>query len=207
MNKKIMVSGLGFVFAAFAMSGIAFAQEASSSKADPEAKAPAEVVRPAPKEVAPKENAGEKKLKKALPPKGQVEDKGKIMPKPNADGKNFAKPKGQAEDKGKMMPKPNADGKNFAKPRGKMNGKGFGKPRGKRGCGCNCGCCAGGRMNRKKMMPMPKDGKKNFNGKNLPGRKFPGGEFKKGEIKGEVPAPKPVAPKEAPKDAGEKKVN
>ncbi|MBP5576243.1 MAG: hypothetical protein J6X67_05735, partial [Treponema sp.] len=138
MNKKIMVSGLGFVFAAFAMSGIAFAQEANAPKATPEAKAPAEVVRPAPKEVAPKEKAGEKKLKKALPPKGQVEDKGKIMPKPNADGKKFAKP------------------------RGKMNGKGFGKPRGKRGCGCNCGCCAGGRMNRKKMMPMPKDGKKNF---------------------------------------------
>lgn len=182
MNKKIMVSGLGFVFAAFAMSGIAFAQEANAPKAAPEAKAPAEVVRPAPKEVAPKEKTGEKKLKKALPPKGQV------------------------EDKGKMIPKPNADGKNFAKPRGKMNGKGFGKPRGKRGCGCNCGCCAGGRMNRKKMMPMPKDGKKNFNGKNLPGRKFPGGEFKKGDVKGEVPAPKPVVPKEAPKDAGEKKV-
>lgn len=177
MNKKIMVSSLGFVFAAFAMSGIAFAQEASSSKAAPEAKAPAEVVRPAPKGVAPKENAGEKKLKKAQPG-----DKGKVMPKP----------------------------------RGKMNGKGFEKPRGNMGCKCNCGCCAGrnrkfarpnGKMDGKKMMPMPKDGNKKFDGKNLPGRKFPGGEFKKGEIKeGEVPAPKPVAPKEAPKDAGEKKV-
>ena len=165
MNKKIMVSSLGFVFAAFAMSGIAFAQEASSSKAAPEAKAPAEVVRPAPKEVAPKETAGEKKLKKAQPG-----DKGKVMP----------------------------------------------KPRGNMGCKCNCGCCAGGnrkfarpngKMDGKKMMPMPKDGNKKFDGKNLPGRKFPEGEFKKGEVKeGEVPAPKPVAPKEAPKDAGEKKV-
>lgn len=190
MNKKIMVSSLGFVFAAFAMSGIAFAQEASSSKAAPETKAPAEVVRPAPKEIAPKENLGEKKLKKDLPPKAKK-----------------TPPAVQPGEKGKMLPKPNADGKKFDGPRGKMNGKGFRKPRGKRGCGCNCGCCAGGRMNRKKMMPMPKDGKKNFNGKNLPGRKFPGGEFKKGEIKGEVPAPKPVAPKEAPKDAGEKKVN
>ncbi|MBR0475738.1 MAG: hypothetical protein IJJ66_02830 [Treponema sp.] len=194
MNKKIMVSGLGFVFAAFAMSGIAFAQEANAPKAAPEAKAPAEVVRPAPKEVAPKEKTGEKKLKKALPPKGQVEDKGKMPPV------------AQPGDKGKVMPKP----------RGKMNGKGFGKPRGNMGCKCNCGCCAGGnrkfarpneKMDGKKMMPMPKDGNKKFDGKNLPGRKFPGGEFKKGEVKeGEVPAPKPVAPKEAPKDAGEKKV-
>lgn len=177
MNKKIMVSSLGFVFAAFAMSGIAFAQEASSSKAAPETKAPAEVVRPAPKEVAPKENAGEKKLKKDLP------SKAKKMP-----------PVAQPGDKGKVMP----------------------KPRGNMGCKCNCGCCAGGnrkfarpngKMDGKKMMPMPKDGNKKFDGKNLPGRKFPGGEFKKGEVKeGEVPTPKPVAPKEAPKDAGEKKV-
>ena len=189
MNKRIMVSSLGFVLAAFAMSGIAFAQEASSSKADPEAKAPAEVVRPAPKEVAPKENAGEKKLKKDLP------SKAKKMP-----------PVAQPGDKGKVMPKP----------RGKMNGKGFGKPRGNMDCKCNCGCCAGGnrkfarpngKMDGKKMMPMPKDGNKKFDGKNLPGRKFPGGEFKKGEVKeGEVPTPKPVAPKEASKDAGEKKV-
>ncbi len=190
MNKKIMVSGLGFVFAAFAMSGIAFAQDASSSKAAPETKAPAEVVRPAPKEVAPKENAGEKKLKKDLP------SKAKKMP-----------PVAQPGDKGKVMPKP----------RGKMNGKGFRKPRRNRGCNC-CGCC--GRKNfdgpRGKMMPMPKDGKNKFPGKefnkdgkkDFPGKKFPGGEFKKGELKeGEVPAPKPVAPKEAPKDAGEKKVN
>jgi len=190
MNKRIMVSGLGFVLAAFAMSGIAFAQEASSSKAGPEAKAPAEVVRPDPKEVAPKDKAGEKKLKKALPPKGQP------------------------EDKGKMMPKPDADGKNFPKPRDKMNGKGFRKPRGNMGCKCNCGCCAGG--NRKFAKPNGKmDDKKNFpdkefknNGKkDFPGKKFPGGEFRKGEIKeGEVPAPMPVAPKEAPKDAGEKEV-
>lgn len=175
MNKKIMVSGLGFVFAAFAMSGIAFAQEASSSKAAPEAKALAEVVRPAPKEVAPKENAGEKKLKKDLP------SKAKKMP-----------PVAQPGDKGKVMP----------------------KPRGKMGCKCNCGCCAGG--NRKFAKPNGKmDGKKKFPGKefkndgkkDFPGRKFPGGEFRKGEVKeGEVPAPKPVAPKEAPKDAGEKKV-
>ena len=185
MNKRIMVSGVGFVLAAFAMSGISFAQEATAPKAGPDAKAPAEVVRPAPKEVAPKDKAGEKKLKKALPPKGQP------------------------EDKGKMMPKPDADGKNFPKPRGKMDGKGFGKPRGKKGCKCNCGCC-GGRKHfdapNGKMMPMPKefknDGKKDF-----PGKKFPGGEFRKGEFKeGEFPAPMPVAPKEAPKDAGEKKV-
>ena len=187
MNKKIMVSGLGFVFAAFAMSGIAFAQEASSSKAAPEAKAPAEVVRPAPKEVAPKENTGEKKLKKDLP------SKAKKMP-----------PVAQPGDKGKVMPKP----------RGKMNGKGFRKPRGNMGCKCNCGCCAGG--TRKFARPNGKmDGKKKFPGKefkndgkkDFPGKKFPGGEFKKGEVKeGKVPTPKPVAPKEAPKDAGEKKV-
>lgn len=175
MNKKIMVSSLGFVFAAFAMSGIAFAQEASSSKADPEAKAPAEVVRPAPKEVAPKENTGEKKLKKDLP------SKAKKMP-----------PVAQPGDKGKVMP----------------------KPRGNMGCKCNCGCCADG--NRKFARPNGKmDGKKKFpdkefkndGKKDFPGKKFPGGEFRKGEVKeGEVPVPKPVAPKEAPNDAGEKKV-
>ncbi|MBO4385625.1 MAG: hypothetical protein J5817_01280 [Treponema sp.] len=199
MNKRIMVSSVGFVLAAFAMSGISFAQEATAPKAGPDAKAPAEVVRPAPKEIAPKENLGEKKLKKDLPPKAKK-----------------TPPAVQPGEKGKMLPKPNADGKKFDGPRGKMNGKGFRKPRSNRGCNC-CGCC--GRKNfdgpRGKMMPMPKDGKNKFPGKefnkdrkkDFPGKKFPGGEFKKGELKeGEVPAPKPVAPKEAPKDAGEKKV-
>ena len=177
MNKRIMVSSVGFVLAAFAMSGISFAQEATAPKAGPDAKAPAEVVRPAPKEIAPKENLGEKKLKKDLPPKAkktppavQPGEKGKMLPKPrrnrgcNCCGccgrKNFDGPRG------KMMPMPKDGDKKFP-------GKEF-----------------------------KHDGKKDF-----PGKKFPGGEFKKGELKeGEVPAPKPVAPKEAPKDAGEKKV-
>ena len=97
MNKKIMVSSLGFVLAAFAMSGIAFAQEASSSKAAPETKAPAEVVRPAPKEVAPKENAGEKKLKKDLPSKEKKNAPGSPAWR---QGQGNAKAKRQDEWKG-----------------------------------------------------------------------------------------------------------